>query len=116
MLSEDRLVEIGAHGVSHLLLASQPADVQWREISESKRHLEGILGRPVTSFAYPYGGSAHVGEETIHLVQQAGFELGCANVAASVTRRSELFWLPRYLVRDWDGYEFARRLEKAFDG
>lgn len=114
MLSEDGLVEIGAHGISHLVLSAQPVEVQWREISESKRFLEDILGRAVTSFSYPYGGSKDVSEETIGLVQEAGFTLACANFAAPVIRRSELFWLPRYLVRDWNREEFAKRLRGAF--
>lgn len=116
ILSEDGLVEIGAHGVNHLVLGEQPLEAQWQEISESKRYLEDILGRPVTSFAYPYGGSGHVSQETLRLVQQAEFQLACANVAAPVTSRSNLFWLPRYQVRDWDGQDFAKRLKEAFRG
>lgn len=115
-LSDDGLVEIGAHGVRHLLLAAQPAEAQWKEISESKQHLEDILGRPVISFSYPYGGSDDVSEQTIDLVKEAGFEVACANVHTPATARSDLFWLPRFLIRNWDGQEFAERLRKAFDG
>ena len=116
MLSEDGLVEIGAHGISHLVLGAQPPEVQWKEISESKQHLEDVLGRPVTSFSYPYGGPDDVSEQTIDLVKEAGFEVACANVTAPVTARSDLFWLPRVLVRDWGEQEFTERLRRAFDG
>lgn len=115
-LSKEGLIDIGAHTVSHVLLATQPVKTQRQEIVESKESLEQALGRPVTSFAYPYGGSNDVSQETVRLVQQAEFELACANVPAPVTRRSDLFWLPRYLVRDWAGEEFAQRLERAFHG
>jgi peptidoglycan/xylan/chitin deacetylase (PgdA/CDA1 family) len=113
-LSEDGLVEIGAHGVNHLVLAAQPAEAQWKEINESRRHLESILGRPVTTFSYPYGGSEDINETTVELVKKAGFNVACANIPAPVTVRSDLFRLPRFLVRDWDGQEFGKRLKRAF--
>ena len=113
-LSKDGLVELGAHGVNHLILARQSIETQSQEISESKRYLEDILGQRVTSFSYPYGSPGDASQETIHLARQAGFELACANVAAPVTTKSDLFWLPRYLVRDWDRQEFAKHLREAF--
>lgn len=116
ILSKNGLVEIGAHGVNHLVLAKQPLELQWKEISESKRYLEDILGWPVTSFSYPYGGSNDASHETVRLVKQAGFQSACANVAAPVTTHSDLFWLTRYLVRDWSGQEFAKHLKEAFRG
>jgi peptidoglycan/xylan/chitin deacetylase (PgdA/CDA1 family) len=48
-------IEIGAHSVTHRYLTLLPADEARRELRESKRILEQILGIPVTSFAYPYG-------------------------------------------------------------
>lgn len=47
--------EIGAHTLSHVNLMHVPKDVAKREISESRRLLEEVIGKPVTSFAYPYG-------------------------------------------------------------
>lgn len=38
-------------------------------------------------------------------------EMACAGVAAHVTRRSDVYWLPRYLVRDWSGNEFVHCLK-----
>jgi peptidoglycan/xylan/chitin deacetylase (PgdA/CDA1 family) len=114
-LSEGGLIEIGAHGVSHIVLAAHTVALQQEEVEGSKRQLEDVLGRPVTSFAYPYGGPNDISNETIRLVRQAGFELACtaSGVPRRVTLRSSLFTLPRYSVRDWDGEEFARRLRIA---
>ena len=115
-LSEGGLIEIGAHSVSHLMLAVQPVSFQQEEINGSKRQLEDVLGRPVTSFAYPYGGPNDVSESTIRLVQQAGFESACiaGGIPTLVNLRSNFFTLPRYSVRDLNGDEFAKRLRMAF--
>jgi peptidoglycan/xylan/chitin deacetylase (PgdA/CDA1 family) len=113
-LGEGGLIEIGAHSVSHLVLAAQPISLQQEEINGSKRQLEDFLGRAVTSFAYPYGCLDDINKNTIQLVRQAGFELACTSVAKFVSLRSSLFTLPRYTVRDWNGDEFAKRLRRAF--
>ncbi|MBE3118099.1 MAG: polysaccharide deacetylase family protein [Candidatus Atribacteria bacterium] len=113
-LAADGLVEIGSHTVTHPVLSVQPLEVQRRELVESKSQLEAILGHPVTSLAYSYGGGGDAGDETAALAREAGYEIGCANFPALVTQRSDIFQLPRFLVRDWDGDEFARRLERLF--
>lgn len=47
--------EIGSHGDEHAVLRAAPEQVLRREIVESRRALEGVLGVRVSSFAYPYG-------------------------------------------------------------
>ena len=109
-LAYDGLVEVGSHTVTHPMLATQSLEVQQKEITQSKRQLEAILGRPITTFSYPYGGRATIGQETVQLVCEAGYKVACANYSSPVTSGSNLYLLPRYLVRDWDGEEFARKL------
>jgi peptidoglycan/xylan/chitin deacetylase (PgdA/CDA1 family) len=48
-------ISFGAHTVSHPVLAAIPIDEAEREISESKKTIEGRIGKPVGSFAYPFG-------------------------------------------------------------
>lgn len=115
-LDNSGLVEIGSHTITHPVLSAQPLEVQRREITESKRYLENILERPIKSFAYSYGSMTYIGENAISLVREVGYEVACANFPALVTRRSDPYWLPRYIVRDWDGDEFARRLRGWFNG
>jgi len=47
--------EIGAHTLNHVNLMHVQREVAKREISESKRLLEKVVEKPVTSFAYPQG-------------------------------------------------------------
>jgi len=47
--------EIGAHSLTHPQLTKIPLDDARREIAESKKLLEGIIGRTVHGFSYPSG-------------------------------------------------------------
>jgi len=47
--------ELGAHTLNHVDLTQVAMEVAEKEISESKRLLENLVGKPVTSFAYPKG-------------------------------------------------------------
>jgi peptidoglycan/xylan/chitin deacetylase (PgdA/CDA1 family) len=42
-----RLIDVGAHTVSHAQLSALPMDQQREEIGQSKTHLESILARSV---------------------------------------------------------------------
>jgi len=80
-------------------------------IRQSKRTLEQWLGRPVRSFAYPYG---HYAAATSALVRKEGFSSACSGQAGLVSQQSDLFWLPRIKVEDWDGERLAMVLAEWF--
>lgn len=109
-LSQGGLVEIGAHTLSHPVLSRLSLREQRREILTSKLRLEQILGRPVHSFSYPFGGLSDYTTETVDIVREARFTSACANFPGVVTRSTDRLQLPRILVRDWSGDEFASRL------
>ena len=114
LLSHEGLVEIGAHTVTHSVLSASSDQEQIAEILESKRLLEEILGKPVTSFSYPYGGKGDYTNKTENLVQKAGFSCACSNYPGQVYSKNRLYGLPRYLVRDWGGDQFAMHMEEWF--
>jgi peptidoglycan/xylan/chitin deacetylase (PgdA/CDA1 family) len=113
-LAEGRLVEVGAHSVTHPVLATLAVDAQYAEVQESKADLEKILGRPIPSFAYPYGSISDYTQATVAAVRQAGYVRACANFPGPVEPKSDRFQLPRFLVRDCDGDRFARQLREWF--
>jgi peptidoglycan/xylan/chitin deacetylase (PgdA/CDA1 family) len=115
-LARGGLVEVGSHSVTHPVFASLPIEAQRLEIEKSKKDLEEILGLPVCSFAYPYGGKKDYTADTLATVQKAGYLCACANFPAPVKATTDVFQLPRYLVRDWDGDEFRRRLGQWLSG
>ena len=47
--------EIGAHTMTHPRLTRISPDQARREITESKKWIEGITGKPCVMFCYPYG-------------------------------------------------------------
>jgi peptidoglycan/xylan/chitin deacetylase (PgdA/CDA1 family) len=104
------LVEVGAHTVTHPVLSAHAPATQEREIRLSKRRLEEILDRPVGIFAYPFGARADYTAESVGIVREAGFTCACSNFEGWVRRGTSAHELPRYLVRDWDGEQFAREL------
>jgi peptidoglycan/xylan/chitin deacetylase (PgdA/CDA1 family) len=110
-LGNDNLIEIGAHSVTHSVLPSLPFDAQHREVSESKRALEALIGKPVSSFSYPYGRTS---EPTLSVVRDAGFGRACSTRSASVAPNGDPFDLPRIAVRDCNGEQFARMLNGVF--
>jgi len=109
-LAEGELIEVGAHTVTHPILSQLSATEQRVEIQRGKTHLEEILGRPVTSFAYPFGGRSEYTAETVAIVRDTGFSVACSTVEDVVWRGSNGFQLPRISVQDWDGEVFSRWL------
>lgn len=112
-LAEGKLIEIGAHTMTHPVLSGLTIAEQRAEILKSKVSLEKILQRPVTSFAYPYGGRSDYTRDTISIIKEAGFDCACSNCQNFIRKGVDMYELPRVLVRDWDGKEFIRRLKKA---
>ncbi len=114
-LLEDGLFEPGAHTIGHLMLASLERDEQRYEIRHGKATLESKLGRPVTSFAYPFGRPEDFTSETVDDVHDAGFAAACVNFEGTIVRSSDPLQLPRLFVKDWDGERFGRWLSYWLD-
>ncbi len=109
-------VTVGAHTVSHAHLASlDPARLR-HEIEGCRRALAGVLDRPVTEFAYPYGGPEDVSPAAVEAVREAGFELACLNSCGRVSRDTDHLELPRCPVHDWEGDRFFESVEGYLNG
>ena len=111
-LRRDNLVEVGAHTVSHPILSSLAFESQRLEIIQSRRLLQEIVDRPITGFAYPYGGDGDYTRETVGIVRKAGFEAAFSTASAPIHNESDVFRLPRKWVRDWNGEQFASCVQR----
>jgi peptidoglycan/xylan/chitin deacetylase (PgdA/CDA1 family)/GT2 family glycosyltransferase len=88
-------IECGAHSHTHPQLDILPRSACRAEIERSKSLLEERIGRPVESFAYPYG---YYNRSVRQMVQQAGFSSACAVKNAMSSANDDEFALSRIVV------------------
>lgn len=100
-LSDSDYIEIGAHTVNHCVLSMEDIPTQEMEIMESKIYLENITNKPITSFSYPFGTKQDYNINTIETLKRAGFKYAIANSQGFVTKETDLYEIPRFLVRNW---------------
>lgn len=112
-LAESDGIEIGAHTVTHPVLAHCSRTTQKWEVEESKRHLESLTGRVVRHMTYPHGART---EETLQVVDEAGYALGCTTRVGLVSRETPPLEIPRVQVEDWSGPDFEQKLQAWLSG
>lgn len=107
----DAGMDIGAHTVSHPILARVSHVAAQKEIAYGRSALESIIARPVSLFAYPNGvpGTDYTAEH-VQLVRDLGFKAAVSTAWGAATRTSERFELPRFTPWDMTPARFAARL------
>lgn len=90
---------IGSHGVHHYVFSKLSAAAQDEEISRSFDYLSGVIGKPIRTFCYPYGGRHAFTEETVAFLERAGatysFDVNPRDATSEDFSRSRQT-LPRY--------------------
>jgi peptidoglycan/xylan/chitin deacetylase (PgdA/CDA1 family) len=106
------LFEIGSHTHTHSRLSELAEDQALRELCESKRILEGLLGYPVTSLSLPYGDEP---EHAARLAAAAGYETMVSCARRVTTPDSNPLRLGRFAATpdDWD-IEFRLKVAGAY--
>ena len=108
VVARSPLIEIGAHTLSHPCLPQLSQEEQVREINESRCILEDIVGKPIKSFAYPYG--AH-DDRSVHAAKYSGIDIACIVGGGLVRESTHPLRLPRLMVRDFSGAGFLIHLK-----
>ena len=108
-LAKAEQITIGSHTDSHSSLAHLAADEQRREIASGRQRLESLTEVPVTTFAYPFGGSQDVSDSTVGSAREQGINIACCAHAGTVHREINPLRLPRFVVRNWPRSEFQER-------
>lgn len=103
-----RGMEIGSHSVNHVRLTELDDARLAGELVDSKVALEDLLGKPIGSFAYPYGAwNAHCAEA----VQQAGYSAACCTRTGWALRDNNPYLLRRLSIFNTDTVStLARKL------
>jgi peptidoglycan/xylan/chitin deacetylase (PgdA/CDA1 family) len=112
-LAAGDLIEVGSHTVSHAQLSTRSPAEKRHEIFDSRKQLEQMTGRPVTSFSYPYG---DYDEAAVRLVGEAGYTQACTNEPGRVSDSTSPLRLPRRKCLNWSREEFAERLAGWISG
>jgi peptidoglycan/xylan/chitin deacetylase (PgdA/CDA1 family) len=104
-------IAVGAHTVSHPILARVPLADAEREISAGREHLQSLLDEQIDLFAYPNGKpeqdftAAHA-----RLVKSLGFAAAVTTAWGAASANSDMFQLPRFTPWDRSPLAFALRL------
>ena len=87
---------VGAHSLSHPVLAKMPAELAEQEIRECKARLESCLQSEVWALAYPFGHQGSAGAREMAMAEKAGYSCAFLNWGGGLSRRSSpRFGLPR---------------------
>jgi peptidoglycan/xylan/chitin deacetylase (PgdA/CDA1 family) len=110
-LAQSKMIDIGAHTVSHPALKRLPIQDQYVEIMSSRRTLEELIPGPITTFSYPFGSFSN---ETIKMIKKAGFRAACTTVPKMVMPGDDRFQMGRYTAKNWPQSLFAEKMEEFF--
>lgn len=118
MMSRDQVrslrrlgMEIGAHTITHPILTRLDAADARREMVESKRDLESLIGEPVSLFAYPNGvPTQDYDARHAALARECGFVAAVSTAWGAASARSDRFQLPRFTPWDRTRLRYGLRL------
>jgi peptidoglycan/xylan/chitin deacetylase (PgdA/CDA1 family) len=104
-------MQIGAHTVSHPILARLTDDQARQEIADSKRFLEELLGEHVGLFAYPNGkpGEDYL-PQTVAVVRSLGFDAAVSTQWGASGKADDLFQIRRFTPWDQSRLRFGFRM------
>lgn len=104
-------MEVGAHTVTHPILARLDDRDATREIVESGRFLSELLREPVPLFAYPNGKPGKdYGSRDVAAVRDAGFRAAVSTAWGVASNDADPFQLPRFTPWDRSPFRFSLRL------
>jgi peptidoglycan/xylan/chitin deacetylase (PgdA/CDA1 family) len=104
-------MQIGAHTVSHPILARLDDERARQEIQHSKQFLEQLLNAPVRLFAYPNG---RPGEDylprSVEVVREIGFDAAVSTERGASRYGDDLLQIRRFTPWDTSRLRFGARL------
>lgn len=104
-------MQIGAHTVTHPILARLSAEDTRREMKDSKDVLERLLGQRVTLFAYPNGKPGEdYNAQSVAMAKEVGFDAAVTTARGAATRMTDPFQIPRFTPWDQSRWRFGARM------
>lgn len=104
-------MQIGAHTMSHPILAKLNTDQAAQEIGSSKVFLERLLCERIGLFAYPNGKPGEdYSPDSVHVVRSLGFDAAVSTQWGASTGHDDLFQIRRFTPWDRTKLRFGARL------
>lgn len=92
---QEQGIVVGSHGAGHRKLGELSVDEQRRELVESKRVLEDLLGRPVDHLCYPFGS---FDRQTIPVAAETGYRSAMTCLRGAAMPIDHPLLLPRKAI------------------
>lgn len=106
-------MEIGAHTVSHPILAEIGARRARHEMAASRARLEEITAAPVRLFAYPNGTPLRdYRAEHAALAREVGFDAAVSTAWGAARAGDDLYQIPRFTPWDRADWRFGLRMAR----
>ena len=83
-MSEDPLVEIGAHTISHPVLNKLTDSDVLQEIEGSRDKIESEINKKVEYFSYPFGTRNEIGRREFRIAKKCGFKTSTTTSIANI--------------------------------
>lgn len=108
-------MEIGAHTITHPILAAIPDDQARHEIEQGKKVLEELIGDPIKIFAYPNGkpGTDYLPKHR-DMVSEMGFAAAVSTHWGVSTSGTDIYQLRRFTPWDKTPGKFMLRLLRNY--
>lgn len=94
-MADSGFIEIGGHTLSHPFLSKLSHAEQKREIEQNKCELESIIGKKLTSFAYPYG---DLDDNSKAIARDLGFDFAVATNSGPLAFHQDLYQIRRIAI------------------
>lgn len=113
-LGESSAAIIGAHTHNHPALSVLSYKEQTEEIRRSRIILENALNKKIDHFSYPYGNKKDYNKDSLLACRELGFKIVCANYYGQAHSWTDVFQIPRILIRNWNRKDFKNHISKSF--
>jgi peptidoglycan/xylan/chitin deacetylase (PgdA/CDA1 family) len=107
-LNNSGLVHFGSHGVDHISVASLSGNALNFQLTESKKALESVLGKPISWFCYPYG---TFNGNSVIAVKNAGYQGAVSTLGGQYQSIDILYALRRTKIGNIGASDFARLIQ-----
>jgi peptidoglycan/xylan/chitin deacetylase (PgdA/CDA1 family) len=98
----ERGAEIGSHSMAHRSMTSLSPQDLMQDLVQSKKRLEDITGKAVSSFAYPFGTLRDFNARVADAMREAGYAFALTSQHGAVATGQDPMMLPRIKIEGGD--------------